>query len=252
MMFAQVGGGATGRPGGAEPTDKVVDAVDARGGEVVMDLAAGAVVMGLHVLVVGVLGRMVERAGSLRHHRFDDRIDVVGCGRIGAFGQSGQFHNLGAQQAKQIPHLVDLDAVRHRPQPDTVHRAEQPQRLGGIAARRFDECLPPVGEAGQLVPDHRPRDPVLDRAERVVRLEFRVQLHAVEPVHRGIQAQQGSVADEFGDVVVEHHRTSDSPAAAPARRAASSRTRNPAPSRVTAILAAGGCIDAVAADRSMW
>ena len=201
MVFAQIGRRAAGRARGAQAADQIVDAGIA---QILVDLAAGAVIMRLDILLVGVLRRMMVRAGMSGHRRLDHRVHVVGGGRVRAFGQARQFLDLGAEQLQQLAYLVHLDAVGDRAQPHPAHGAQDAQRLGGIAARGLDEGLPARGDIVELVADHAPRDPILDRAERVGGLQFRVELHVGQAVRRRVQAQQGGVADQLGDVVVAH------------------------------------------------
>ena len=189
-LLAQPPAVAHQRAAGAEPGDERGDLV-----ELLEDLRRRAVVVRVRVRLVAVLVRHVVRgvrAGHLERHR-DRAVGALVAGRV---------DDLGAVHLQQL-RALGRDVVGHDDlERVALARADHRERDAGVAGRRLEDRLAGRDRAALLgVLDQRPRDAVLDRAGRVVRLELGPDADARlgrEP----LELDERRVADRLDDVAV--------------------------------------------------
>ena len=109
-------------------------------------------------------------------------------------------HHLGAEEAHQ-PAPLDAELLRHgHHQRIALGGAHHGEPDAGVAAGRLDDGLPGLELArllGRL--DHAQRQPILDRAQRIERLDLDEQVHARR--RQPVDPHDGRVADRLQDTL---------------------------------------------------
>jgi len=177
-------------PAGPETGDEVRDL-----GQVPDDLLAGALLVRSRVRGVPVLERHVVAVVAREPSRDLDRAvrPLV----------AGREHDLCAEQLEEPDPLLARVVRDHDGQPVPLAPGDHRQRDPRVARRGLQDRAP-RGELARVLGglDHRLRDPILERAGRVLPLEL-----GPDPNSRRAQARQADerrVADRVEDVVEPH------------------------------------------------
>src|SRR5436190_3708273 len=183
------------RASGADARD---DRVDASAG-VAQNLARRRLTMDLHVRGIVELPREPRARRPL----------CVLAGDALRFFDAGRSRREDQLRAERLQKLAALDRERVRHDQHAAiafRRRDERESDAGVAARRLDDrrAGPDLARLLRLV-DHRDRDAILHRRERVERLELRQYLGRVLRADSA-NAHERRVSDELRDVVVDPFR----------------------------------------------
>jgi hypothetical protein len=149
---------------------------------------------------IGLVLELARQEPAVRLGELDRLVDHAHAALAG-----GREHHLGAEKAHQLAPL-DREGLRHgHHQRIALLRADHGKPDAGIARRRLDHGLPGLERAGFLRRlNDAERQAVLDRAERIERLDLDEQVDAFRP--QLVDAHDRRVADGLENICEFGHR----------------------------------------------